>query len=195
MRKRQAFTLIELLVVITILALIISILLPGLFNVRVQAKRMACASNLRQIGVGMQSYLSENNDRLPHASFLPSTGPLPLNTKKPIYIADELLEHIGNASEVFRCPKDEPGAARPDPNGGLSYFESERSSYEYRSRPRLGGSTVAEVATRIANFTGQPIADNTIWIMRDYDNFHGKAGERGARRYLYSDGHVTDFEN
>jgi hypothetical protein len=31
--------------------------------------------------------------------------------------------------------------------------------------------------------------------MRDFNNFHGEPGKDGARRYLYYDGHVTDFEN
>jgi hypothetical protein len=39
------------------------------------------------------------------------------------------------------------------------------------------------------------VADNAFYVMRDYDNFHGAGGKPGARRYLYSDGHVTDFEN
>jgi len=38
------------------------------------------------------------------------------------------------------------------------------------------------------------VTDNSIWIMRDYFNFHGEAGTPGARRYLYIDGHVTDYE-
>jgi hypothetical protein len=39
------------------------------------------------------------------------------------------------------------------------------------------------------------VPDNSFWILQDYNNFHGKSGERGARRYLYSDGRVSDFEN
>jgi hypothetical protein len=39
------------------------------------------------------------------------------------------------------------------------------------------------------------VADNAFWVMRDFNNFHGSGGKPGARRYLYSDGHVTDFEN
>ena len=195
MTGHRAFTLIELLVVITIMAILFAVLLPGLRKARIQAKRTACATNLRQVGVAFESYMADSNDRFPFASFMPSTGPSPLQTKEPIFVADVLLDHAGGDPNVFRCPKDEPGAIRLEPNNGLSYFESEKTSYEYRSRPGLGGRTIAEVASSMKSFTGRAIADNTIWIMRDYDNFHGNAGEAGARRYLYADGHVTDFEN
>lgn len=195
MNGRRAFTLIELLVVISIMAILLAMLMPGLRKARILAKRTACATNLRQVGVAFESYLAESNDRLPFASFMPSTGPSPLRTKEPIFLADVLLGHAGGDPNVFRCPKDESGVIRPEPNNGLSYFESEKSSYEYRFRPGLGGNTIAEVASSMKRFTGRAIADNTIWIMRDYDNFHGNAGEAGARRYLYADGHVTDFEN
>lgn len=57
--KKSGFTLIELLVVMSIIALLISILLPGLRTAREQAKRAQCMSNLRQVAVAMSGYILE----------------------------------------------------------------------------------------------------------------------------------------
>ena len=61
----HAFTLVELLVVIGIIALLISILLPALNRAREQAKAVQCLSNLRQVGVGLASYVSQNRNWFP----------------------------------------------------------------------------------------------------------------------------------
>lgn len=194
MRFRRAFTLIELMVVIAIIGLLIGVLMPALGSARAQARRTACSSNLRQIGTGLQIYMSGNHDRFPYASFMPSVGPFPLETEKPIRIADVLKFNAG--AETFQCPGDTSGDDRPDPNIGQTYFQSEGSSYEFRTvRPNIGGRTAREIATMLTDRIDSTVADNAFYIMRDYDNFHGPGGKPGARRYLYSDGHVTDFEN
>jgi len=59
------FTLIELLVVIAIIALLISILLPALGRARGLARMIVCQSNLRQMGIMVQSYTVSNDEWLP----------------------------------------------------------------------------------------------------------------------------------
>ena len=54
--SRRAFTLVEILVVISIIALLISLLLPALARARDLANRLVCASNMRQIGMAMFEY-------------------------------------------------------------------------------------------------------------------------------------------
>lgn len=63
--KRRAFTLIELLVVIGIIALLVSILVPSLTQVRNLAKVVICGSNQHTVGMGVNVYVSDNNMKEP----------------------------------------------------------------------------------------------------------------------------------
>lgn len=63
--RRNAFTLIELLVVISIIALLISLLLPALRKAREAAYTAVCFSNMRQIVLAANVYANEHRGRLP----------------------------------------------------------------------------------------------------------------------------------
>ncbi len=59
MLRKRAFTLVELLVVIAIIAILAGMLLPALAGVQKSSKKIACANNLRQLGLVTHMYASE----------------------------------------------------------------------------------------------------------------------------------------
>lgn len=61
----KGFTLIELLVVVAIISLLVSILVPSLQKAKDLARTVTCMSNLRNMGLGLAQYVSENNGCFP----------------------------------------------------------------------------------------------------------------------------------
>ena len=62
------FTLIELLVVIAIIAILAAILFPVFQRVRENARRTACLSNMKQLGLGVVQYTQDYDERMPSAT-------------------------------------------------------------------------------------------------------------------------------
>lgn len=75
--RASGFTLVELLVVIGIIALLISILLPALNRVKQQANRLVCQSNMRQIAIGVMTYVADNKGYMPFPNWGDTTQTSP----------------------------------------------------------------------------------------------------------------------
>jgi prepilin-type N-terminal cleavage/methylation domain-containing protein/prepilin-type processing-associated H-X9-DG protein len=118
--SKSAFTLIELLVVIAIIALLAAILFPVFGRARENARRSACQSNLKQIGLGVAMYVQDYDERFP---FQISQSVAAYATSKNSWIP-KLTPYI-KGRMVFACPSGELAAgAEPTGDSDNSYFAS-----------------------------------------------------------------------
>lgn len=90
--RRRGFTLVELLVVIGIIAVLIAVLLPALSKAREQAKAAQCASNLRQLGLGMMLYCDASRDYYPPRQLRVPQG-------HTVYTVDSVYVWAGKAGD------------------------------------------------------------------------------------------------
>jgi len=146
MKKRNetsagsGFTLVELLVVIGIIALLISILLPALNMARVQANRVACMSNMKQMAFAWLMYGDDYRGSAPSANmvameqytttanwlYVYPTGGLGFLASATPQQRDQLIRTGSlykylKSTKVFRCPFDSGPFDMLDSKGGFVY--------------------------------------------------------------------------
>jgi prepilin-type N-terminal cleavage/methylation domain-containing protein/prepilin-type processing-associated H-X9-DG protein len=105
-RTNRGFTLTELLIVIAIIATLVGIAVPVSISMVAKSRETACLGNLRQIGAGLQDYLSENNQRMPVLAL----GRDDKSSEEPV-LETVLLPYCGG-EDVFRCPADKEQFAK-----------------------------------------------------------------------------------
>jgi prepilin-type N-terminal cleavage/methylation domain-containing protein/prepilin-type processing-associated H-X9-DG protein len=99
---RQGFTLIEILVVVAIITLLAAILFPAFSRARENARRSSCASNMKQLALGVLQYVSDNDGRsLVARAATYSDGTANYNQSRDIWPA--IKPYIKN-DQLFFCP-------------------------------------------------------------------------------------------
>lgn len=99
---RRGFTLMELLVVVTVIAALVSMLLPAVAMVRDAARQTKCSSNLRQIGLGFQAYANSWDGILPYVWY---SANYTWGNAISLEMEDKLsLGYSGSPLGVWKCP-------------------------------------------------------------------------------------------
>jgi len=105
---RSAFTLIELLVVIAIISILAAILFPAFVKAREQARRAACMSNEKQLGLAILQYSQDNDEYFPNGILETRNGRIWQGEGW----AGQCSSYI-RSLPLMRCPSDPTTAASP----------------------------------------------------------------------------------
>jgi prepilin-type N-terminal cleavage/methylation domain-containing protein/prepilin-type processing-associated H-X9-DG protein len=123
MKRNHAFTLIEILIVIAIIALLAAILFPVFSRARERARQASCQSNLKQIGMAIMQYTSDNDERLPQAYYwFKADGSTAQNYDTvPASSWRVMIDPYVKSHAIFTCPSNPDRLLLADDGNTVSY--------------------------------------------------------------------------
>ena len=204
MSKKLGFTLIELLVVIAVIAVLAGLLFPVFARAREKGRQATCLANLKQIGVAFGMYTADHDGYYPNTgdSYLwmgrrwrwPLTEYLAYGAQRDPADPNNPLKSVGGGLHVLVCPSD------PTPKTQWDSTSYAYSAVFYHSPAQINQMTTADLWQRddfpcISQSESAVLFPSQKVLVAEWLTSH--SGEnvgwwdwRGARNYLFADGHV-----
>ncbi len=145
----KGFTLIELLVVIAIIGILAAMVFPVFARARESARRAVCLSNVKNIGLAIQMYLSDNNDTFPpyearadvsdYINTLSGCDAEGIRKHNPFLPWPVVLDEYTKNRDVWRCPSAKlilgPAYIIPNygPGGWFGYLKAHEGEWGWLS--------------------------------------------------------------
>lgn len=173
-RGTAGFTLIELLVVIAIIAILAAILFPVFAQAREKARQASSGSNVRQLGLAINMYKQDYDERFPFGGWMPNNdGTNEWQNSTAPYIKNKGLYRCPSSTDMDEDPRD-PTAWAWNRNP-VSYLYNNMLS---RDRNPVSDAAVSAPADCVlvmdghqdwggrngVDWMGRP---NTTWLMED----------------------------
>ena len=190
------FSLVELLVVMTAITTLGAILFPSFGKAREHARRVACASNLRQSGFGLKMYAMDNNGKYPVEQLCGNPQSVLTHSLFPGYLANRDILYCPSARDLEPyAQSDEYGGP-----GGDSVINTDENwarfyiSYKYFSITRRDTRMPLPLSLSEYPHLLKDDSPSSRWLMSDWVRKHvpvfphmEKGGWGGGRNVLFAD--------
>jgi prepilin-type N-terminal cleavage/methylation domain-containing protein/prepilin-type processing-associated H-X9-DG protein len=195
-RVGNAYTLIEVLVVIAIIAILAALFLPAVMRAKEKAKRIQCASNLKQTGLAFHLFMHDHNSKFPMGESRTYGGTLEFvraayQVNGPSYFSYRHFQALSNElfdPKLLACPSDTSRWPTSNftqlRNTNLSFFVGVNADYSWPNSILAGDRNVTNMIWFSPSIMRMDVNTRAGWMQ----NVHLSSGN-----VLYSDGHVESL--